>query len=194
MRIGVYCTSIRQSRSRISVWFVERINVSPVFFCTDVPGQHGSSSAIRYYGILVKDQTHLYETIFCWLHRTRSSYLMSRQQISWRTFSPNSWTTRSWRPCWTRSSTSLLELLFKIIINICIINCTEGRVFVILLFFECAVCSTICLCFRLCAHIHVFQVFLIRDFYQIHSDMSFLKCMFWIIGLFYAKCLQRSPR
>ena len=32
----------------------------------------------------------------------KSSYLMSRQQISWRTFSPNSWTTRSLRPSWTR--------------------------------------------------------------------------------------------
>ena len=47
--------------------------------------------------------------------------------------------------------------------------------FVILLFSVCAVCSTICSCFRLCAHIHAFQVFLIRDFYQIQSDMSFLK-------------------
>ena len=47
--------------------------------------------------------------------------------------------------------------------------------FVISLFFVCAVCSTICLCFRLCAHIHAFQVFLIGDFYQIHSDVSFLK-------------------
>ena len=32
----------------------------------------------------------------------KSSYLMSRQQISWRTFSPNTWTTRSLRPSWTR--------------------------------------------------------------------------------------------
>ena len=43
-------------------------------------------------------------TYFCasWLHRTRSSYLMTRQQISWKTFSPSSWTTRSLRPFWTR--------------------------------------------------------------------------------------------
>ena len=41
---------------------------------------------------------------FCasWLHRTRSSYLMSRQHISWRTFSPNSWNTRSLKTFWTR--------------------------------------------------------------------------------------------
>ena len=36
----------------------------PQFFCADVRGQHGSSSAIRYYSILVKDQTHLYEIPF----------------------------------------------------------------------------------------------------------------------------------
>ena len=34
-----------------------------------------------------------------WSHRTRSSYLLSRQQISWRT---THHTTRSWRPSWTR--------------------------------------------------------------------------------------------
>ena len=61
MRIGVYRTNIRQPRSRKSAGFVERINVSPVLFCADVRGQHGSSSAIGYYSILVKDQTHLYE-------------------------------------------------------------------------------------------------------------------------------------
>ena len=117
---------------------------------------------------------------FCpsWLHRTRSSYLISRQQISWRTFSPSSWTTRSLRPSWITLSTSLLELLYKIIINIRILTCIEGRVFVILLFFACAICSTIFVCLRRCAHMHAFQVFLIRDFYQIHSDMSFFKYMF----------------
>ena len=60
-RIGVYRTSIREPRSRISVWFVDRIYVSPVFFCAHVRGQHGSSSAITYYSILVKDQTHFYD-------------------------------------------------------------------------------------------------------------------------------------
>ena len=61
MRIEVYRTSIPQPRSRLSVWFVERINVSPVVSHADVRGQHGSSPAIRYYSILVKDQTHLYD-------------------------------------------------------------------------------------------------------------------------------------
>ena len=42
-----------------------------------------------------------------------------------------------------------------------------------LMFFVCAVCSTICLCFRFCAHILAFQVFVTRDFYQIHSYVSF---------------------
>ena len=64
MRIEVYRTSIPQPRSRLSVWFVERINVSPVFVCAGVRGQHLSSSAIRYYSILVKDQTHMYEIPF----------------------------------------------------------------------------------------------------------------------------------
>ena len=49
---------------------------------------------------------------------------MSRQQISWRPFLQS----------WTRQSSSILELLYKIIINICIVTCIEGRVFVILLF------------------------------------------------------------
>ena len=54
---------------------------------------------------------------------------MPRQQISWRTFSPSSWTTRRLRPL-----TSRFELLYKIFINIRIITCIEERVFVILLF------------------------------------------------------------
>ena len=194
MRIGVYCTSIRQSRSRISVWFVERINVSPVFFCTDVPGQHGSSSAIRYYGILVKDQTHLYETIFCWLHRTRSSYLMSRQQISWRTFSPNSWIIRTLRPSWTRSRTSLLDLLYRIVINICIIPCIEGRVFVIVLCSVCDVMFNDLFMFQtLCSYTRISSL-PYSPFLPDTLGHEFLKCMFWRIGLIYAKFLRRSPR
>ena len=51
IRIGVYRTSIREPRSSD-------------LFCTDVRGQHGSSPAIRYYSILVKNQTRLYETPF----------------------------------------------------------------------------------------------------------------------------------
>ena len=59
--------------------------------------------------------------------------------------------------------------------------------------FVCSVCSTSCLCFRLCAHIHAFQVFDIRDFYQIDTlGHEFLKHIFWMIGL-NAKCLRRSP-
>ena len=40
------------------------INVSSVFFCADVRGQHRSSSANRYDNILVKDLIHLYEIPF----------------------------------------------------------------------------------------------------------------------------------
>ena len=63
MPIGVYWyrTTIRKPRSRISVWFVERKNVNQVIFCSHVRGQHGSFPAIRYYRILVEEQTHLYE-------------------------------------------------------------------------------------------------------------------------------------
>ena len=48
--------------------------------------------------------TFVQDTVFCasWMQQTRSPYLMSRQQISWRTFSPNSWTARSLKTSWTR--------------------------------------------------------------------------------------------
>ena len=48
MRIGVYRTSTREQRSRVYVCFVERITVSPVFFCADVRGQHGSSGTTAF--------------------------------------------------------------------------------------------------------------------------------------------------
>ena len=69
------------------------------------------------------------------------------------------------------------------------------------LYLGACVCCCIVICMRymfndfcmfptLCSY----KVFVIPDFYQIHSDMSFLKYMFWIIGLIYSKCLRRSPR
>ena len=86
-------------------------------------------------------------------------------------------TTRSLRPSWTRQSTSLLELLYKIITNICIITCIEGRVFVILLFFVSAVCSTLCLCYRLCANIRISSLRYSR-FLPDTLGHEFLKYMF----------------
>ena len=60
--------------------FVERINVSPVFFCADVRGQHRRSSAIRYYSILVNDQTHSYEIPFS----ARAGYIEQYNRISYQ--------------------------------------------------------------------------------------------------------------
>ena len=116
-----------------------------------------SSLSFSYRSMMETQYTTSYAS---WLHRTRSSYPMPRQQISWRTFSPKLiyWTTRSVRPSWTRS-TSLLELCYKII-NLCIITTgIEGRLLVILVVFVCAVVyvQAIISCLRNCAHIPAFN-------------------------------------
>ena len=115
---------------------MSELTCSHFCFCAHVRGHHGSFSAIRYYS-----KISFSERAGC---RTRSSYLMSRQQIRRPTFPPNSWPIRRLRPSWTRSSPTLFEMLYQMIINICIITCIEGRVFVIVLFLVCAVCSTSC--------------------------------------------------
>ena len=93
-KIGVYRTSIRQPISRISVWFVAQIKRFPSFLpcrCTRTTRELFSYQVLQH--SRQGPNTFVRDTIFCasWLNRTRSSYLISRQQISWRTFSPKSW-------------------------------------------------------------------------------------------------------
>ena len=73
-----YIALTYSSQEAVYLSFVEWINVSPVFFCADVRGQHGISSAIRYYSILVKDPTHLYETPFS----ARAGFIEQDHRIS----------------------------------------------------------------------------------------------------------------
>ena len=86
MRIGVYRTSIRQPRSRMSD-LLSGLTFPCFILCTCTR----TTWELFSYEVLHSRQgpnTFVRDTILCasWLHRTRSPYLMSRQQISWTFF------------------------------------------------------------------------------------------------------------
>ena len=168
MRIGVYRNSIRETRSRISVWFVERINVCPVF---SVQMYEDNMGPLQLSGTTAFSSRTKH--ICMRYHFLRELVALNKIIVS------HVKTTDQLADIFTKF---LDHPKFKAILDK-IVNFAFFHQHLYHLYWGAYVCFFIAFCmrcmftdlymFQTCAHIHAFQVFVIRDFYLIHSDMSF---------------------